>query len=287
MGVRLLFATLGLLAGTSSAAASVWWDAPDECGTADQLIERVAAQVGRPLALDDVTARAHVVNESGGYRATLVVASDPARMLTGATCDEVVDAVSLILALAVREQPAVSMIVAPRPVSAPRQRPHVALGVRLVGDGMTLPVPTVGIGPDAEVTWGPWTGGAAVAIWNGATASPGTSSEIAVRLTSGVAMLCRQLGPSHACGIATTGPMTGRGMSTDSASATRWWTAAGVGLGGERGLGARVMLGFDVEALVALARPRFVFDDGRDGYRTPSVTLRLAMSLRVRIFGKP
>lgn len=95
---------------------------------------------------------------------------------------------------------------------------------------------------------------------------------------------CRRLGPGDACALGAAGRMTGTGLvGADATSAARWWSAAGVQVGARRALGRRLVVGVGVDALISLVRPRFVFDDGRDAYRAPAVTLRLGITLTTRI----
>ena len=281
-----MLTAIAVAASARVAIADVAWDAPPECGNAAELAVRVAAQLGRSVGTDEFTARATVVADGGAYRATVQLGDDEARVLTGASCAEVTDAIALILALAIRDAPPPSV----PPESPPARRPgapiELELGAELGGDALLLPGAAIGVGPVLRVAREAWSARMSATIWDGQVAQERSSAATEVTLVSGQLGLCRRFGPGDGCVVGSTGRMTGAGLvGSDVATAARWWSAAGVHVGGARPLGRRVDVGVGVDALVSLVRPRFEFDDGRDAYRTPMVTIRLGIVLTVRIFG--
>lgn len=281
-GASVLLAS-GLAAGV--AHAGVEWQAPAECGSAATLTEKIAAQLGHPAADHQLAGQVAIAAGVGGYRATLDVAGAP-RTLTGATCGEIVDAAALIFALSIRDAAPPEQPPATSSASTPELR--LAIGARLAGDASTLPGAAIGGGPVIGLGVGRWSARAGAALWTGRTAQPGTALATEVGLISGDLALCARVGPGEACAIGAAGPMTGRGFDdAGGGEATRWWSAAGIGVGAGRSLGARWRAEVALEALAGLARPRFVFDDGRLGYRAPAVTVRLAIAVSATIFGGP
>lgn len=284
-----MLTAIAVAASARVAIAGVAWDAPPECGNAAELAVRVAAQLGRSVGIDEVTARATVVADGGAYRATVQLGDDEARVLTGASCAEVTDAIALILALAIRDAPPPpppSVLPQPPPSRRPGAPIELDLGAELGGDALLLPGPAVGVGAVLRIAREAWSARMSATIWDGQTAQERSAAATEVTLVSGQLGLCRRFGPGDGCVIGATGRMTGAGLvGADAATAARWWTAAGVRFGGGIPLGRRVVVGAGVDALVSLVRPRFVFDDGRDAYRTPMVTIRLGIVLTVRIFG--
>lgn len=290
-----MFAAIAVLISARVATAGVTWDAPPACGPVEDLAARIDAQLGRAAPPDAVTAHATVVVEPDGYRATLRLSDGRERALTGATCAEVADAIALILALAIREapppDPAPPVPVPPPPTPVPSPSPRrvgapiaVDLGVEVSGDALLLPGPALGVGPALRFGRGAWSGGVAMAIRDGQIAHDGSAIATEVGLMSGDLTLCRRVRIGDACLLGTIGRMSGAAVEGgDAGTATRWWSATGVRVGGTWALGRRLAVGAGVDALVSLSRPRFVFDDGRDGYRAPAFTLRLGISLATRI----
>jgi hypothetical protein len=267
------------------------------------LAARVEAQLGRSLRAGELDGDVAIVAVGGEYRATLRLAGAGApRELIGATCDEVVDALAFVLVVALRDQteagedgaageaseralPPIDERVGPRPVRHPDNGLDVDVGVGVAGDVTTLPGPTLGLEPVVAVGRGRWSARAAVGLWYPRTANPGMADATDVRLVSGTLALCGALGAGRVCGAASGGSMTGTGVeSVDSASARRWWAGAGLSAAVRRSLGRRLAVEAGLEAMVALVRPRFVFDTGAEGYRAPAVTIRASLTLMTPIF---
>lgn len=285
----LALAVLIGLASARSAHAAVWvgWQAPPECGTAAALGERIDGALGRVASPDELLADVAIAIEPGAYRATLAIAGGPPRQLTAATCDEVVDALALVLALAIRDAAPALATTEPLPApAAPRAPPavHLELGLRATADARTLPGPAAGVGPAIAIGTRRFRVGLAIAVWTPATANAGTLTATRVRLLSGALEGCGLLGPAQACAIATAGPMTGDGSNAiDGAAATRWWSAIGASAGAHRRIAGRVVIGGAIEALVALARPRYELDSGRESYTAPGATVRAWLGIGFQV----
>jgi|GEM_PF-3080810 len=279
---------VALTASAADTGADVGWQAPDECGAVEDLAARVATKLAHtPRAEELIAEIAIIAGEDGhGYRATFA-RGGAARTLTGATCGEIVDALALILALAIRDdeeaRPAADQRrvepKAPSPARSPR--PVFSLGARAGFDFRALPAPALGFGPELGLRRGAWRVGAALELWDSKVASPLTSRAAEVDLTTGAIAVCRRVGAGRGCAVALTGPVTATSLDAGGRSARRWWTATGASVGATGHVGSRIEAAAEVSGLISLVRPRFQFDDDIDGYRVPAFTVRLGITLSI------
>jgi hypothetical protein len=154
-------------------AAELAWRAPDECQRADVARAQVEKLVGQRLAgIDWINFEVEVaINEGGAHRVVLRTLADSSapreREITGASCAEVTDAVSVAIALTISErerqlsepEPAVS---APEPVpeaepsAAPTPEPAplgFAIHAGLIVESGALPAPVPGLDLGAALEW--------------------------------------------------------------------------------------------------------------------------------------
>jgi hypothetical protein len=97
-----MLVALGAGAPVARASTPLRVSAPDACATAPALERAVAAHVGRAVALDGVIVSIRPV--PGAWRAQLLTGAG-ARQLDAESCEAALDAVALVLALAVEPEP--------------------------------------------------------------------------------------------------------------------------------------------------------------------------------------
>ncbi len=94
-------------------AAGLWWKAPSECPRAAAVRDRVEARLGASIEGSTVLATIVVRRTGTQLVATVRLDHDAPRTLTSAHCDQLVDAVSLIVARRERERRVELGLVAP------------------------------------------------------------------------------------------------------------------------------------------------------------------------------
>jgi hypothetical protein len=183
--------TAPAVASPAGASPPLRVSAPDGCPGAPALERAVAAHVGRAVALDGVTVS--IRRTAGAWRAQLMTEAG-ARELDAESCAAALDAVALVLALAVEPEPAdappapeVSPAAAPAaradtggPIDAARPAPNeppssadrraapnagsgardgglaLGLGAGVLGEVGVLPAPSLGARAALGVSWRAW-----------------------------------------------------------------------------------------------------------------------------------
>jgi hypothetical protein len=175
-----------LLLAPSAAAAdelelTLDYSAPPECAPASSIRSAVARLVSKP-ATEHFHAQVVIEPTPTGYVSRIRSASSAERSLPGATCDEVVEATTVILALAMspKRTPPAAAAADPAPTSgAPatpgradaqrsppeRSAPRLALKAGVAGDSSTLPRPAFGISGAIALQGDTWTLQAAAAYF--------------------------------------------------------------------------------------------------------------------------
>jgi hypothetical protein len=149
------------LARTAAADPSFAWQAPSACPTADDVRLRIERRLGHPLDPASAGITVAVAIEPAGYVAR-VDAGTEARTLTSAHCDDLADAVAVVVARlateARRSQPAASprtaTFAAPVAIDAeeaPRPPRPWGGGVRALGLSGIGRVPSIGLGGELAV----------------------------------------------------------------------------------------------------------------------------------------
>jgi hypothetical protein len=166
-------------------AAEIAWRAPGECQRADVAAAQVEKLVGQPLAaIDWIDFEVEVeVAEAGAHRVvlrTLAEGSAPReREITGASCAEVTDAVSVAIALTISErdhaadEPSTAHVSVPVPVPDPpfpapsedADPLHFAIGAGLFLESGALPAPVPGVDLGAALEWRSLRIGVSVALF--------------------------------------------------------------------------------------------------------------------------
>ena len=304
----------------AATTAVVRWQAPAGCPDEANVRARVDARLAEPLGAGDaIDATVTVVRARGSLRAQVSVwtpAADVERVLVAARCDELADAVAVVLARAVAEARALAPAVVeePEPVrpergpkdrvegrsppfdSAASRRRSGRTGERALPDGGVRPSlvsgagisPSVGYGVELSA-WFIWGAGAVEisgARWLERLAAlpPSQRFGAAVGLDSIAARACwnpERYGP-RVCLLGEVGTMSGRGVGLfDARVGEGVYSAAGIGLSLRARLRPHVALvgGFDM--LRAIDRPRFVLDRGTLLYQPDPLAGRVALGVEL------
>ncbi|HET9987355.1 MAG TPA: hypothetical protein VFQ65_02525, partial [Kofleriaceae bacterium] len=154
-----------LVARAASADVGFMWDAPVTCPTVSSIEARVEQRLGRAL---DPALEIHiaVAQHDGHFVANLWLGTTEQRSLTSDRCDELADAIAIIVSRVAEEHEAVPRVamadvpVAPRPepvlvhreLTVPALSHPWSLGVRLSGVSGIGIVPEVGLGAEVAIS---------------------------------------------------------------------------------------------------------------------------------------
>ena len=278
-------------AGDAEASAPSSWRVPDECGGSARLAARVAVQAGRPLTEAEPISVdvAIVARAEGGYLATVDVVSvrgAARRQVQGADCSAVVDAVALVLAVAMQDAPRpVADVVAPV-APAVRVPARFVVGVVAGVDQGALPATAPGAALVLAFGRAPWRLEVGGEVYAAAFApAPGDpTAGVEIGLLGGRVRLCRRLGPARLCAGGALGRLEGRPVNLgDPATESRRWSALLAGAGWSYRFGGRFAIGLDVEGLLAVDRPEFVTTTDARLHQPAAAGLRLGCGLEVEI----
>lgn len=282
--------------GAAEASSLATWRVPAACGGNAQLAARIIEQAGRPLTDDDPLSVdvAITTRPDGGFRAVVDLVSvrgAARRQVEGADCAAVLDAVALVLAVAMQEAPPAVAVGRSRLV-APRAQARFLVGVGLGVDRGVLP--TAGAAgaatPGAAVVLVGERGGLRVELAGeiyraGFAPSPADDQVgVEVGLLGGRARLCQRVGAVRLCGGGALGRLEGRpvGLARPSTESRRW-SAILAGVGWAQRFGGRFGLALDLDGVLALDRPEFVLADDTLLHRPAAVGFRLGLGLEVEI----
>lgn len=124
------------------------WSAPNECGSAIGLQNRVDVLLNRPPLPQPFHASVRIVRAEGGYNAQLRTESGGRRALSAPDCMELLEAIAVVLALAIDPRSQTPPTAA-SPMSTPALTCLASAGVAI--DSGTLPRLTAGIQLGFEV----------------------------------------------------------------------------------------------------------------------------------------
>lgn len=277
----------------------VSWSAPPECRAAADVYPLIEEHLGRGLnAGDALAARVEIGGVDSGYRARVRFGDGtPERVLEGASCDSVVDAAALIMALALREATPPPPAIAPVPSLAvarsvaPEGPRRWGVAVRADGVGGIGVMPGAGVaaGMSVGVLVGEWRVGIEGGLWRDDDASLDEASGAGATIelwTAGV-VGCRSLGVPLLSGCAggEAGSMGAVGFGFEGAGRGRELWVAALGR-----VEAVVPLGFGfsltgaADLVAPASAPRFVLDDASEVYRARAAGARLRVGLEARIY---
>ena len=298
--------------------AALIWQAPDSCPDAAEVRARVARRLGAPIdrVVHGVAVDVAIQRDSRGARYIARIdlrglrsvsgpvaraAADAGtdaeiRVLTSARCDELTDAVAVVIArIAAEAAPAGGLggeLRAERPAAprdaAPAPRPSWGGGLRLIGLSGIGALPGVSVGGElsgyvrarwllAELAGMTW-------VRNVSFLRAGGPARIDVGLA--LAAVRVGWGPEHlplrAWLTAELGQLRGEGIGLeDPPVGTRRWLAVGAGFAVAWPMFEHARLVGTIELAAPLQRERFALSDGSELYRPGPVTVRSGFGLEV------
>jgi len=300
------------VAAPREAHAEVRWVAPEGCASPQRLVEAVARTLRRTEAeARTLDARAVVESASAGYLVRVDVAGGE-RTIEAKTCDELLDAAALVIALAV--DPTATLRRDPPPAGPPARAPSgpsraspsppaspdperrggavsppaFGVGVAQSADVGTLPSAAIGANLFVSVGRGAFRAELGAGFFPAQTKLVSGDVGGALSLVTGAAKACAlpNVGPLEIGGCAGVGfdrvaaVAVGAGVLPVDTSGT--WPAldgeARAALPLTRWLAVRLSLG----AHVALLRPSFAVAGAGEVHRPSAVSLRQTLGLELR-----
>lgn len=288
--IAIVIVGAAIAAGRARASTPASWRVPAECGGSAALAARVAAQAGRPLTdAESISVDVAIsARPAGGYLALVDVISvrgAARRQVEGADCGAVVEAVALVLALAMADAPTPGGEVA-RPVVAAAAPLRFLVGGAVGVDRGALPAPAPGAAVVIALVRGPWRLELGGEVYRAAFAATAVdpAQGVDVGLLGGRARLCRRVGPLRACVGGALGRLEGRPVELDAPSTeSRRWSAVTAGVGWSYRFAGRFAVGLDVDGVAAIDRPEFVLSDDTRLHQPAAVGVRMGGGLEVEI----
>jgi hypothetical protein len=289
----------------SSAAASAdngfVWAAPEPCPGQAEVRARIERRLGLPVDGTVHGIEVQIAHEAGGFVARIdtrsVTLGNQVRTLTSARCDELADAVAVVVArLATearvrqaeisRRSTAIPVVTAQAP---PRRGPGPwGGGVRAIAVSGVGVLPGVGVAGELALYGRRHSYFAELAGTRWARSSKhltdGAPGAVDVSLIT--AVLRAGWSPTNmhirAWAVGEAGPMTGEGISlNDPRIGTGRWTAAGGGFGVAWPMWDYARLVGSFEVLAAFEQVKFVLADGVEVYRPAVGVARFALGLEI------
>ncbi|HEY0194596.1 MAG TPA: hypothetical protein VGC42_25965 [Kofleriaceae bacterium] len=305
MNVRVAWLWLALIAATSVARAQpgLTWQSPASCPEAAEVRARIEQRTGMAIERAIHGVAVEITQEADGYVARidlrgLTVAND-VRELRSARCDELTDAVAIVLAriaaeLAARPHPApapgVTAITDPLPEAPRHGPPRWQIGPRLLGLSGIGALPRVAVGGELAVHVGRDSAFAelGVADWlpSGAALRHEAPGRVDVGLTLGSARVgWAPIGLPVRTWIGIEGgELTGTGVALgrDDMDAGPW-LAVTAGVGVTWRMAPWVRLVGQLELAAPMYRPRFVLYDGAEVFRPEWAAARTGFGLELSL----
>ncbi len=276
------------------------WAAPEPCPDAADMRARIERRLGMPVDGSVHGIEVEIGREGSGFIARIdtrgVTLGNQIRTLTSARCDELADAVAVVVARLATEarvrqdeiarRSAASSVTAAAAPPARRTPGPWGGGVRAIAVSGVGVLPGVGVAGElalyarrrsqfAEIAGTRWARSAKYL----ADGAPGAVdvSLFSVALRAGWSPPAMYI---RAWGVVEVGPMTGEGIAlNDSRIGAGRWTAAGAGLGVVWPMFDRARIVGSVEFLAAFEQVRFVLTDGEEIYRPSVGVARCALGL--------
>lgn len=297
----MVWALLAASGAVASADNGFVWAAPESCPDAADVRARIEQRLGMSVDGTVHGIEVAIAREAGAFVARIdtrgVTLADGSRTLTSARCDELADAVAVVVArLATEARAQAQAEVARRmtaiPVtgraSARRGAGPWGGGLRAVAVSGVGVLPGVGIAGElalygrrrssfAEISATRWRKNAEY-LANGAPGAVDVSL-VAVALRAGWSPPDMNI---RAWAVGEVGPMSGEGIALDDPRiGTGRWTAAGAGFSVAWPMWDRARLVGSVEFLVAFERVQFVLSDGDEVYRPAAGLARCSLGLEI------
>ena len=295
---------VGLAASGAAARADdgFVWQAPEPCPGAADMRARIERRLGLPVDGTVHGIAVAVAREAGGFVARIdtrgVTLGNQVRTLTSARCDELADAVAVVVARLATEARVRQAEIARRATAGPAAAPAMAParrepgpwggGVRAVAVSGVGALPGVGVAGElalygrrhsyfAEVAGMRWARNAKH-LMDGAPGAVDVSLFTAV-LRAGWSPPSMYI---RAWAVGELGPMTGEGISlNDPRIGTGRWTAGGGGFGVVWPMWDRARLVGSIEFLAAFEQVTFILSDGSEVYRPAFGVARCELGLEI------
>lgn len=257
-----------LLALSGTAAAQPLWRAQADCPDADDVRARVERRLGGPLDATGISIG--VTRADDGFVAT--IDTGDVRTLTSARCDELADAVAVIVARVASERRSpIEPVATPPAVTA-----HWTAGARLSTIGGLGVVPAVGVAGELAAYV---RRDRAMLELGRARWLAGSTGGVDVGLGATTARV-GWVGPLRGWLVGELGSATGVRVATGDTGSSRW-LAAGAGAGAGWHVADRVSLVGAVEVVAAIERARFELPGGTTAYEAPRVSARTSLGLEI------
>lgn len=272
------------------------WQAPAACPDAGVLRSRVERRLGHRF--DDTRVSVNVEELGSRYVAAVDLGDDDIRTLTSARCDDLADAVAVIVARAARDHHAAPPQIATRDDTEPAvalhaelAAPHVRLwsiGVRLSGVSGVGIIPEVGLGGELAVTLRRKATMAELAGTRWATSAAQLHTGGPAKVDVGLDVTALRIGwrseqlPLRGWAAVEVGTMYGNGVALANASLGEGrWFAAGAGFGVAWPMTRWARLVGTTEVMAAVERVRFSLGDGTVVYAPAPMSARATCGLEV------
>jgi len=300
-------------AGAQPAELGIAWQAPAACPDSDSVRARIEARLGYSVdEADGITIDVALANHRYVARVDLgaVTVANDVRTVSSARCDELADAVAVIVARAAGEHHAAQKAaqkakVATRVARAEEEEPAAtitesvaapgprmwSLDVRLSGVSGVGVIPKVGLGGEVAVTLRRKNALAELAETRWVTSAAQLHTGGPARVDVGLDATAVRLGwrpsnlPLRAWVSVEGGSMYGTGVALDNPQiGSGRWVAAGSGFGVAWPIARWVRLVGTTEVMVAVERVRFSLGDGIAVYAPSPMSARTTVGLE---FGLP
>lgn len=270
------------------------WQAPATCPDAAALRSRIEQRLGREL--DDMSIAIDVAQLGTRFVATVDLGGD-VRTLASARCDDLADAVAVIVARAAGEhhaaRPRLAMrepepeLVIEKPVVGPRPRPW-SLGARLSGVSGIGVIPEVGLGAELAITLRRHSTLAEIAATRWALSEAQLHAGAPAKVDVGLDVTAMRVGwrsedkPLRGWASVEIGTMYGNGVALANAQVGEGrWVAAGTGFGVAWPMTKWLRLVGSTEVMLALDRVRFSLSSGQVVYAPAPMSARATCGIEI------
>jgi hypothetical protein len=272
------------------------WQAPAACPDASALRTRVEQRLGHPLA--ETTISVDVEELGARYVAQVDLGDDDVRTLTSARCDDLADAVAVVVARAAGEHRAAPTQVAVRDVDEPAPAVHAqvaaphlrtwSISARLSGVSGVGVIPEVGLGGEIAITLRRKSAMAELAETRWAVSKAQLHGGGPAHVDVGLDVTALRIGwrsqqaPLRAWASVEGGSMYGNGVELENASVGEGrWFAAGAGFGVAWPMTKWARLVGTTEVMVAVERVRFSLGDGTVVYAPSPMSARATCGIEL------